>query len=78
MGNLYLGVDFGTGRDETCYTIIKRPSRLRKWLRRIGLDWSKWEHKVIYSGSNPSEVRNRRFKQAIVEEWVKTPTKGKP
>lgn len=69
MSNYYLGVDFGRGDDETCYTIIKRPSRLRKWLRRTGLDRSRWGHKIIYSGNNPSEVRKRRFKSAIVEEW---------
>lgn len=72
----HLGVDFGYGTDETCYTILKRPSRLRKWLRRIRLDWTKWEYKIIYSGNNPSKVRNRRFKSAKVEEWVSDLVQG--
>lgn len=44
---IHVGVDFASGQDYTCYTYARVPGRLRKLLRRIGLDRSKWEIKII-------------------------------
>lgn len=53
MSNYFVGVDFAKGGDYSCYQIWKRPSRLRKLLRRTGLDKSVWEYKLIKQWFEP-------------------------
>jgi hypothetical protein len=48
--NLIIGVDIGAGADYSAYTVMKPPSRLRLFMRRIGLDRSTWKFKIIAQG----------------------------
>lgn len=50
LGEYYVGVDLANGDDHTAYTIAVTPSRLRKFLRRIRVDRSKWNMKIIKQG----------------------------
>lgn len=48
--NYVIGVDMGQpGGDYTATTVFRTPGRLRKLLRRIGLDRSKWEFRLVRS-----------------------------
>lgn len=48
--NYVTGVDMAMGDDFTSYTIARIPGRFRRFLRRIGLDRSKWEYKIVSTG----------------------------
>lgn len=48
MSNMIIGYDKGEpGGDYTVIQYWKTPGRLRKLLRRIGLDRSMWERKLV-------------------------------
>ena len=47
MGKYVMGVDLAYGDDYSCYQVWKKPSRLRLFFRRIGLDKSTWERKLV-------------------------------
>lgn len=48
--NYVIGVDMGApGGDYTATSVFRTPGRLRKLLRRIGLDRSKWQFKLVRS-----------------------------
>lgn len=47
LDSTHIGVDIAQGRDHSCWTIMRRPGRLRAFLRRIGVDRSTWEFKII-------------------------------
>lgn len=48
--NYVMGVDIGQpGGDYTNVSVFRTPGRLRKLLRRIGLDRSRWQFKLVRS-----------------------------
>jgi hypothetical protein len=47
--NYRIGIDLGMGDDMSCYQIFRTPGKLRRFLRRIHLDRSTWEYKLVSS-----------------------------
>lgn len=48
MSKYVIGVDMGIKNgDKTLYQVWKKPSILRLFLRRIGLDKSRWELELV-------------------------------
>lgn len=42
------GYDEGyEGGDYSVWTVYRRPGKIRKWLREIGLDRSTWQYKLV-------------------------------
>lgn len=41
------GLDLASGKDMSCETVFRTPGKLRKFFRRIGLDKSTWEYKLV-------------------------------
>lgn len=70
MKSVHVGIDMSNGQDFTVVSYWKKPSRLRIFLRRIGLDKSRWLYRLVKEEKiKPRDLRGIKADQVIIDEY---------